>query len=372
MNTSEMKQNSSASDEIDLIELFKVLWNKKRWIALSTVVCTAISGVYAFTAKEQWSSSAEVVAPRSVDLGNYLTLREGYARIFGEQFDVKAFTDSLYGKFKQLSYSLDAREEFFEESELFKRLSVDKNDSEKRKIINELVREKVSIVKPDPKKDPNALGNKYTFSAETAELAQSTLKEFIGYINKKAFQLDLKEFGIVSTKKIADLKFEREKLQKDLDIEQRVKLENLSKALDAAEKAGIKEYSKALGDNSNIVVSSLAMSDTKIALSDSKLSDSNYLFMLGEKYLKAQIESIKDKDIIYPPRLYQIEEQLRKLQELFSTAKDIDSATYRYLSSPDYPVAKDKPKKLIILLIGMFLGLLLSSCIILILRIFKN
>lgn len=372
MNTSEMKPNPSATDEINLIELFKVLWDKKWWIVLSTVICTAISGIYAFTAKEQWSSNAEIVAPRSVDLGNYLALREGYARIFGEEFDVKAFTDSLYGKFMQLSHSLDAREEFFLTSEVFKKLSVDKNESEKRKIVNELAREKISIIKPDLKKEPNALGNKYKFSAETAEIAQSTLKDFVDYINKKAFQLDLNEFGVGSTKKIADLKFEREKLQKDQIIEQRIKLENLSKALDAAEKAGIKEYSKALGNNLNVVVSSLAMSDTRIALSDSKLSDSNYLFMLGEKYLKAQIQSIKDKDIVYPPRFYQIEEQLKKLQELFSTTKDIDSLTYRYLSSPDYPVAKDKPKKLIVLLAGMGLGLLLSSISILVLRVFKD
>ncbi|WP_275045292.1 Wzz/FepE/Etk N-terminal domain-containing protein [Haemophilus haemolyticus] len=39
---------------MDLIELIKALWNKKLGGFLSAFFCTAIAGVYAFTAKEQW------------------------------------------------------------------------------------------------------------------------------------------------------------------------------------------------------------------------------------------------------------------------------------------------------------------------------
>ena len=39
--------------------------------------------------------------------------------------------------------------------------------------------------------------------------------------------------------------------------------------------------------------------------------------------------------------------------------------SYYYLSSPDYPMIKDKPKKLLILVIGFLIGLILSSFIIL-------
>ena len=48
--------SSQRNDEIDLIELFRVLWKKKVWIVLSAFVCTLIAGIYAFTAKEQWLS----------------------------------------------------------------------------------------------------------------------------------------------------------------------------------------------------------------------------------------------------------------------------------------------------------------------------
>ena len=65
--------SSQKQDEIDLIELLRVLWVKKVWIVLSAFVFTAIAGVYAFTAKEQWTSTAIVVTPRSTDLGNIIT-----------------------------------------------------------------------------------------------------------------------------------------------------------------------------------------------------------------------------------------------------------------------------------------------------------
>lgn len=76
--------SSQRNDEIDLIELFRVLWKKKLWIVLSAFVCTLIAGVYAFTAKEQWTSTAIVVASRSTDLGSLLPARAEYARIIGD------------------------------------------------------------------------------------------------------------------------------------------------------------------------------------------------------------------------------------------------------------------------------------------------
>ena len=41
--------------------------------------------------------------------------------------------------------------------------------------------------------------------------------------------------------------------------------------------------------------------------------------------------------------------------------KENNVSAYYYLSEPDYPVVKDKPKKALILAIGFILGTLLSS-----------
>ena len=92
--------SSQKQDEIDLIELLRVVWVKKVWIVLSAFVFTAIAGVYAFTAKEQWTSTAIIVAPRTTDLGSLLPARAEYARIIDHSdFSAVKLSDSLYGHY---------------------------------------------------------------------------------------------------------------------------------------------------------------------------------------------------------------------------------------------------------------------------------
>ncbi|QIM62294.1 chain length determination protein [Pasteurellaceae bacterium Orientalotternb1] len=368
----ELVENKSQDDEIDLVELIKVLWNKKGWIVLSTFVCTLLAGVYAFTAKEQWTSKAEIIGPQITDLDNYLSLRKEYARILGTEFDLNALANGLYGKFERLAYSLDEREAFLVNSEVYKQLSAGKDEAFKRSLSSTLARENISIIKPDPKKQSDAIGRQYTFSAETASLAQDTLKGFITYINQKAFELDRNEFVLLANEKVQDLKFEYERIKQDLVIQRSIQLENLDKALSIATKAGIKEYSKVFDSSVSGAVQRLAISDTKVPLSESKLSDGVYLFMLGEKYLQAQIETANQKGIVYPPRFYQIKEILRELSPLLEKIKTAKATSFSYLSSPDYPIVKDKPKKGMILMIGAILGLIFSMLVILVFNILRK
>ncbi len=78
-----MSQEIRQNDEIDLIELIKVLWDKKIWIILSTFVFTLLAGIYAFTAKEQWTSKANVIAPKVNAIQEYVSFRRDYTRLMG-------------------------------------------------------------------------------------------------------------------------------------------------------------------------------------------------------------------------------------------------------------------------------------------------
>ena len=111
------------------------------------------------------------------------------------------------------------------------------------------------------------------------------------------------------------------------------------------------------------------LGEGRLNISDSKLADGTYLFMLGEKYLQAQLDIAKNSPIVYPTNYYSTERQLEKLTKLAPQLESVQEVkAYHYLSSPDYPVVKDKPKRLIILVIGFILGVIISSVIILIMR----
>lgn len=369
--SSQSKMNS-ANDEIDLIELVKTLWDKKIWIIISTAICTAIAGIYAFTAKEQWTSKAEVIAPKVTDLGSYFNVRKEYARILGQEFDAGALANGLFAKFNLLSESLDERNEFFVQSDVYKKLIEGKDEKSQRSILSKLIHENITITKPDPKKEPDLVGRRLSFSAETPEDAQLTLEEFIASASQSAYQLELENFLIDLNEVLSDLTYEKTKFERDLSIQRSVQLENLHNALNIAKEAGIKDYAKAFGATNDTALQAIAMSETKIPLSDSKLSDGTYLFMLGEKYLQAQIDVLTQKGVIYPPRYYQVSELLKELEPLLVKVKEAKANAFSYQASPDYPVVKDKPKRLFILLGGAVAGGLLSALVLIMNYLFKQ
>lgn len=362
MNSTSVTNNN---DEIDLIELIKVLWNKKIWILLSALVCTLIAGVYTFTAKEQWTSKAEVIEPKISDLGEYFNIRKEYARILGQEFDANGLRKSLFDKFNLMSESLDTRKTFFEQSEVYQQLSEDKEEQAKRRILSELITKDISVTKPDPKKEPDLVGRRINFIAETPIEAQETLQQFVHFAGTRAYQLEVENFLIDFNGVLSDLTYEKTKFERELAIQKKVQLENLNNALRIAQKADIKDYAKSFSATADSAAQVLAMSEVKLPLSDSKLSDGTYLFMLGEKYLKAQIDVLNQEAIVYPPRYYQVSAQLEELNSLLSKVKEAKANAFSYQASPDYPVVKDKPNKILIFLLGFIIGGLVSILFIL-------
>lgn len=369
--SSQSKMNS-VNDEIDLIELLKTLWDKKIWILISTFIFTVIAGVYAFTAKEQWTSTAEVIEPKVSDLGSYFNIRKEYARILGQDFDINVLKKTSFDRFNLLSESLDERKAFFEQSSLYKKLSEGKKEQDKRIILSELMTKDLVVTKPDLKKEPDAQGRKISFATETPIEAQDTLQQFIAFIGQEAYRLELDDFLIGFNEVISDLNYEKTKFERDLTIQKRIQLENLNNALKIAQEAGIKDYAKSFNSANDSAIQALAMSEVKLPLSDSKLSDGSYLFMLGEKYLKAQIDVLNQEAIVYSPRYYEVTAQLKELEPLLMKVKEAKANTFSYQASPDYPVVKDKPKRVIILAIGAILGFFLSCFALIVRNLFRT
>ena len=116
------------------------------------------------------------------------------------------------------------------------------------------------------------------------------------------------------------------------------------------------------------------LGDAKVPFSDSKLSDGSYLFMLGEKYLQAQVNTLKNAPLVYPLNYYNIEKQANLLNVLEKKVEREEAAisSYYYLSMPDYPVIKDKPKTLLIILAAFLVGFILSVLFILTKEYYKG
>lgn len=356
------------SNEIDLIKLIRTLWNKKLWILLCACFFTVIAGIYAFTAKEQWTSTAIIVAPRSTDLGHLLPTRAEYARIIGDgDFSTGELSNSLYGQFKHFLLSNDLKRKFLEQSEWLKNYTKNMTEEQKHTYIENAVAKYLIVHEVEPNKkdltELDKIGLKVTFSAETPKDAQSVLTEYVSFVNKYILNQINQEFKLGFNLRLDALKFTKEQIEEDLTEAKKVQVENLTNALDIAKKAGIKDFSRG---NNNISIPEYMLGDARLNISDSKLADGTYLFMLGEKYLQAQLDIAKNNPVVYPTNYYSTERQLSKLTKLAPQLDSVENVkTYYYLSSPDYPVVKDKPKKALILAIGFIIGMVLSTLVIL-------
>lgn len=356
------------SNEIDLIKLIRTLWNKKLWILLCACFFTVIAGIYAFTAKEQWTSTAIIVAPHSTDLGHLLPTRAEYARIIGDgDFSTGELSNSLYGQFKHFLLSNDLKRKFLEQSEWLKNYTKNMTEEQKHTYIENAVAKYLIVHEVDPNKkdltELDKIGLKVTFSAETPKDAQSVLTEYVSFVNKYILNQINQEFKLGFNLRLDALKFTKEQIEEDLTEAKKVQVENLTNALDIAKKAGIKDFSRG---NNNISIPEYMLGDARLNISDSKLADGTYLFMLGEKYLQAQLDIAKNNPVVYPTNYYSTERQLSKLTKLAPQLDSVENVkTYYYLSSPDYPVVKDKPKKALILAIGFIIGMVLSTLVIL-------
>lgn len=362
-------QKINETDEVDLIELIRTLWKKKLWIILSAFVCTAIAAGYAFTAKEQWTSTAVIVAPRSTELGKLLSVRAEYARIIDDNdFSTGGLSNSLYGQFKHFLLSNDLKREFLSQSSLIKNYTKDMTEEQREDYIENAISKYLVVHEVDPKKkdltELDKIGLKITFSAETPKLAQAVLLDYVNFVNQFVLNQINKEFKLGFNLRLDALKFTKNQIEESLTEAKTVQVENLDKALNIAKKAGIRDFSK--GNSNNLSVPEYMLGEGRLNISDSKLADGTYLFMLGEKYLQAQLDIAKNTKIVYPVDYYSTERQLTKLTKLEPSLDNIGEVkSYYYLSSPDYPMIKDKPKKLLILVIGFLIGLILSSFIIL-------
>lgn len=359
------------NNEIDLIEIIRVLWDKKWWIVLITFVTTLLAGVYAFSAKEQWTSKATVIAPKVADMRNYLALRSEYANILNvKDFSSQTIVDNLFNNFKTTLFSNNVKKEFLTQSKWFEEYATGSSEDKRQKLISEMVGTNFLATIPDLKKDPNALGINISFATDTPTTAQKVLEEYISFVNKTVLVEDKIDFLADIDIAINNLKLQKDKIQRDTQNTRQVQLENLKNALDIAKSAEIKEYSKTIGDLS---VPQVTLGDAQIPFTDSKLSDGTYLFMLGEKYLQAQVDILTKNKVVYPVSFYTIEKQVSLLKELAQKVDgDIGVSGYYYLNSPDYPASKDKPKAAVILLISVLVGLLLAISTILLQYLFKR
>lgn len=361
------------NDEIDLVELIFSIWRKKLWVILITVIFAIGSVLYALNAKEQWTSKAEIIAPYNHEVINIFQEQSEYALITDTA--VSDISGVLYALLTTELRSVNSKVDFFKQSELYKKLTQDMQTAgEKQGVLRGLVNNSLKIKWPNKEKKIDAPS--ISFSAETPEDAQKTLIAYLDYLSQSVFVLYDKDFLIELNHRINSLRFSLKRSEERIPLNYNIQLEtqqkNLERALSTAKMAGIREFAKTAIDG-EFTIPKLALGEADIKLSDDGLSRNNFLFLMGEKYLQAQMNNVEKTPLIFPAEYHYQKTQLQQLEELLKKHKiDTNDKSFHYQSAPYLPLQRDKPKRALIVLIGTFLGAIIGLLVALIMAALDN
>lgn len=322
------------NDEIDLFDLIAQLWKKKHWIIGCMLITTLLAAVYAFTAKEQWTATAVINAPTFHSMSNYY---QGFRLVEGDS-DVPTTSEDvsnkLFQQFVSMAASYNEISQFIQHSDYFKTQSKSMTSAEQSRLLEEFVDEVKFI------KDKENAFYTISFPAQTAKQSKMLLIDYMKTVNKNVSNEQYTQLAAQVESKKQSVENQMASLKKIAEEQRLEEIQNVNMALAIAQKANIEKPETA----------GLA-----------KL-DSTNMFLLGKDALTAMSDSIEKQPLVLGDKYYELQGQYMALSGFNSGADG--AKAFSYLKSPVEPVSRDKPKKALILGLGLLIGVILGSCMV--------
>ena len=320
------------SDEIDLVELFQNLWQQKLLIMAITVVVTAVAAAYAFLTTPVYETKAGVLPPQLSDIAGYnLGRKEASLNKFS--------VSGIYSIFKDNLLSGTLKRQFFHEVYL-PTLTPEKRAIEQDKLWKEFG-QILTVKAPDKKNRSDYY--EVMVDYKSPELAAEWVNHYIDMAAKKT-ELDMQKNVLsevvvrkaVIEKQIDSLRITAKNRREDRII-------RLREALVVAESVGL---------DAPQVVAGRTSSNGDLA----QFIDGNLMYMRGAKAIRAELAVLekRENDDPFIGELRGLENQLDFLRKIDVNPDDVSVFTLD--SRAEVPETPVKPKKAIILALGMILG----------------
>ncbi|KJG02494.1 LPS O-antigen chain length determinant protein WzzB [Photobacterium angustum] len=342
--------NNSSSDEVDLVELVKTLWQGKVTIAICTVVFTVCAIVYALTAQQWWTSKAVITAGQ---YKNTADIRSQITNLYAVINDSSKINNVLNSNALLNNYitefnAFDNKKAFIENNEIMKQYADEAKltDENKAQFITSWAN-RISASQPDKKNQPNIY--QLSFEATSSKLAHDLLVAYSGDISNKVRNDLIDELDAKISYHQQILQANKISLEANAKQQLANELIKTNYALDMAKSADV---TKPLADMNNSEL-------FQIELGTEALAEKS-------KVLK----KIKDLSV-FQPQLGIIQTKLNLLSKV-KIDHNLALQSVRYLQNTDYPISRDKPKRTLIAVLGFLLGMMLGVAIVLLKSAFNK
>lgn len=335
-------------DEIDLVELVKALWSQKLIIIAATVASTAIALAYALLSMPVYEAKATVLPPLLSDIAAYNAGRTESSLYtpYGDrssaqstQAPLKPFTtDDVYAVFTRNLRSQSLRREFFKDiylpslpegersgpqdrlwSKFNNIISINAPDKQRPELIE------VSVQQNTP--DLAATWANQLISKASAASARNMQRNVSSELNTRIHSIE---------RRIASLRSTAQQRRAD-------RIAILREALIVA---------NAVGMNSPQVTAGRTSSSDEL----SEFIDGSLTYMRGAKAIEAEMKVLeaRQSDDPFIPELRSLQEQLSFLTTIDMQPENV--SVFSLDSAAEVPETPIKPKKALIVALGLMLG----------------
>lgn len=333
-----LKQN----DEIDLFELFSVIYKSKFVIIGITLLFAIVGFTVASFLPQKWTSQAAITKPM---LDEMKQLRATLTELSLVDVDTGVNGSSVYQKFINNYNSRVLREEYLISTDYYKNLLAKMENPtplDQRKLIEEIVTKDINLKASDSKNSEEEFSGEInlSFTAPTSEEAYDLLSGYIRFISTKV-RVEVKDE--IDDQIERKLSFAQKAYEMDLERianARNVNVQRLKYALEIANAAGVKK----------------PISSEGAQIKD----DPDYSIAMGSDALTSKLaitEAITDPTTVSSDlknRLYNIK-QLEKVK-----LDELQFVPFKYMLKPYEPTKKDAPKRALILVGAAFVGFILS------------
>lgn len=333
-----LKQN----DEIDLFELFSVIYKSKFVIIGITLLFAIVGFTVASFLPQKWTSQAAITKPM---LDEMKQLRATLTELSLVDVDTGVNGSSVYQKFINNYNSRVLREEYLISTDYYKNLLAKMEEPtplDQRKLIEEIVTKDINLKASDSKNSEEEFSGEInlSFTAPTSEEAYDLLSGYIRFISTKV-RIEVKDE--IDDQIERKLSFAQKAYEMDLERianARNVNVQRLKYALEIANAAGVKK----------------TISSEGAQIKD----DPDYSIAMGSDALSSKLaitEAITDPTTVSADlknRLYNMK-QLEKVK-----LDDLQFVPFKYMLKPYEPTKKDAPKRALILVGAAFVGFILS------------
>ncbi|MFJ2977112.1 ECA polysaccharide chain length modulation protein [Kluyvera sp. NPDC087067] len=330
-------RSSSAENELDIRGLFRALWSGKHWIIGLAVLFAAIVLIYTFFARQEWSTTAITDRPTVNMLDGYYSQQQ-----FLRNLDVKvnpttvappSVMDDVYKEFIMQLSSWDTRRDFWSQTDYYKQRMVGNSRADAAQL-DDLVND-IQFMPGDMLKNQS---DSVKLSAETAQDANNLLRQYVAFASQRAaghLNDELKGAWAARTIQVkAQVKRQEEVAKAIYDR----RMHSIEAALKIAQQHNINR------------------SETDIPadeLPDSELS------LLGRPMLQARLENLQAVGPTFDLDYDEAKAMLTTLNVGPTLAASFQ--TYRYLRTPEEPVARTSPRRAFLMVMWGIVGALVGA-----------